>query len=91
MNRTPRDVFASGKTGLPPGVRQSETLRDGRFCTNFSAMVLGHSANYAHRTITWSCHKIAPSEWLGISRTCSRHSATENMFGFVVAFAMQRT
>jgi len=51
MNRTQRDVYASGKAGLPPGVRQSETQRDGRFCTNSGAMVLGHSPNYDHRTI----------------------------------------
>jgi len=51
MNRVQRDVFASGKTGLPPGVRQWETQRDGRFCTNSSAMALVHNTNYAHRTI----------------------------------------
>jgi len=50
-NRVSRDVCPSGKAGLPPGVRQSETLWDGRFCANSSAMVLSHSENYAHRTI----------------------------------------
>jgi len=42
-NWTQRDVLASGKAGLPPGVRQSETQRDGRFCANSGAMALGHS------------------------------------------------
>jgi len=47
--RAQRDAFASGKTGSPSGVRQSETRRDGRFCANIGGKPLGRIAGYGLR------------------------------------------
>ncbi|MEP1262058.1 MAG: hypothetical protein ABJM29_06325 [Rhizobiaceae bacterium] len=41
MKRAQRDALASGKRGSALGVRQSQTLREGRFCTNLGAKALG--------------------------------------------------
>ncbi|MEP4771891.1 MAG: hypothetical protein ABJX50_03980, partial [Rhizobiaceae bacterium] len=41
LKRAQRDAFASGKRGSALGVRQSQTLREGRFCTNLGAKALG--------------------------------------------------
>ncbi|MEP1667412.1 MAG: hypothetical protein ABJK41_04700 [Rhizobiaceae bacterium] len=41
MKRAQRDAFASGKRGSALGVRQSQTLREARFCTNLGAKALG--------------------------------------------------
>ncbi|MEP3996886.1 MAG: hypothetical protein ABJM17_12325 [Rhizobiaceae bacterium] len=41
MDRAQRDAFASGKRGSAQGIRQSQTLREGRFCTNLGAKALG--------------------------------------------------
>jgi hypothetical protein len=37
VKRVKFDASASGETGSPSGVRQSETRRDGRFCTDIGA------------------------------------------------------
>jgi hypothetical protein len=37
VKRVKFDASASGETGSPSGVRQSETRRDGRFCADIGA------------------------------------------------------
>ncbi|NKB51943.1 MAG: hypothetical protein GKR97_06925 [Rhizobiaceae bacterium] len=41
MRRTQRDALASGKGGSALGMRQSQTLREERFCTITGAKALG--------------------------------------------------
>ncbi|MEP4176286.1 MAG: hypothetical protein ABJL63_14510, partial [Rhizobiaceae bacterium] len=41
LKRAQRDALASGKRGSALGVRQSQTLREGGFCTNLGAKALG--------------------------------------------------
>ena len=49
VKRVKLDAPVSGETGSPSGVRQSETRRDGRFCTDIGAEPLDRIKGYALR------------------------------------------